>query len=187
MTSSERVIREITVAAALGAGLQAGRVQTGVGFGHREAAFFAAGDQRREHARLLFVGAEDDDGVEAEDVHVNGGGAGHAGAGLGDGLHHDAGLGDAEAGAAIFRRDANAEETFGGQRLVQVVREGAVGVAGQPIGIVEPLAQPGDGVADGLLFGSQCEVHLSLRRSRGMARYPADKQGGPPCPIPTHP
>jgi hypothetical protein len=86
---------DIGVAAALGPGLELRRVEAGVGLGHGEAGLLLAADQRRQHARLLLLRSEHHDGVEPEDVHVHRGRAAHAGAGLGNGLHHHRGLGDA--------------------------------------------------------------------------------------------
>ncbi len=136
---------------ALGAGLQLCGLKAGIGFGHREAGFFLAGDDRRQHAALLLLGAVDHDRVEAEDVHVHGGSAGKSGAGRGDSMHHHRGFADAEPGAAISFRDTNAEPAVCRQRAVEVVGKFAVVIALEPIIITEARADLLDGVAHRLL------------------------------------
>ena len=119
-------IDAVAVAVAHGARLEPRRVEADVRLGHGEAGLLLAGDQRRQKALLLLLGAEHDDRIEPEDVHVHGGGALHAGARLRDRLHHHRGFGDAEPGAAVVFRHGDAEPAVGGERLMQVVREAAV-------------------------------------------------------------
>ena len=111
------------IAAPFRAHLEVGRVEPRVRLGDREACLVLAGDQRRQHAALLLVGPEHNDRLQSEDVHVDGGGPAHGRAGFGDRLHHDRGLGDAEASPAILRRHGNAEPARLRQRSMQLVRE----------------------------------------------------------------
>jgi hypothetical protein len=62
---------KVVVAAALGAHLDRSGVEPSVGLGHREAGLVLAGDQRRQHAALLLVGAQRDHRLQAKNVHVN--------------------------------------------------------------------------------------------------------------------
>ena len=133
-------VDDVNVAAALGAGLQLCGFEAGIRLGHREAGFFLAGDDRRQHAALLLLGAVNDDRIEAENIHVHGGRAGQAGARRGDGLHHDGGFGDAEARAAIGFRDADAEPAVVGERAIELFGKFAVAVALQPIIVAKARA-----------------------------------------------
>jgi hypothetical protein len=100
---------------------------------------------------------------------VDRGDAAHGGTGLGDGLHHQRRLGDAQPGAAIFGRHGDAEPAVGGHGGDEFVRESAIGVARQPVVGVEAGAKPGYGVADGLLLGGQREVHGALLSGNRLA------------------
>ncbi|MNJ45829.1 hypothetical protein D3C77_409410 [compost metagenome] len=71
-------MQHVVVALAHGAGLELGGVQAGVGLGDHEAGAVLAGNQRRQHAQLLFLAAELDHRVQAENVHVYRRGAAHA-------------------------------------------------------------------------------------------------------------
>ena len=82
------------------AGLELGRVQPGIGLSDGKAHFFRARQDRRDHALLLFLGAEQVDGFEAEYRAMDGGGRRHAAARFGHRLHHDGRFGDAKARAA---------------------------------------------------------------------------------------
>ncbi len=150
---------DVAVAAPLRARLDRRGVETGIGLGDGKARLLAPGHERRQHARLLRLGAEGDDGTEAEDVHVHGGGPGHAGAGGGDRLHHDRGLGDPKARAAIGRRHTDTEPAVGGKRLMQLDGKAAVAVAREPIIVTEAGTDAGDGVAHRLLLGGGREIH----------------------------
>jgi hypothetical protein len=66
--------------------------------------------------------------------------AGKAGPGRRDGFHHDGGIGDAEARAAISLRDADTEPAVGGERAIKLVGEFAVTVALEPIIVAEARA-----------------------------------------------
>jgi hypothetical protein len=116
------------VAVAQRARLELERVQPGVRLGHREAGLVAAGDQRRQPARLLLVVAEHHHRVQPEDVHVHRRSARQAGPGGRDRLHHQRRLGDAQARAAPGLRHRDAQPAGIGQRLVELVREAAVAV-----------------------------------------------------------
>ena len=141
------------------AGLELRGVESGVRFGDGETGLLAALDHRRQHPLALLLGAEHHDRIEAEHVDVDGGGARHAGAALRDRAHHDRGFGDAEPGTAIGLGNADAEPSRIGQRLVEIVREAALVVLPQPIGVVEILTDLGDRVTDGLLLVGEGEVH----------------------------
>jgi hypothetical protein len=51
--------------------LESRRVQPGIGFGHRKTGLLLADNQRRQKPLFLLVGAENDDRVESENVHVD--------------------------------------------------------------------------------------------------------------------
>ena len=72
---------------------------------------------------------------------------------LGDRLHHDRRLGDAEAGAAIRLRHGDAEPVAFGHGGEERVGEGRGPVAFQPVVVVEAGAELQHLVADLLLFG----------------------------------
>ncbi len=116
------------------------RVEPGIGLGHGKARLFMAGDQRRQKAPLLLIGAKDDDRVQAEDVHMDRRGARKPGARLGDRLHQHRRLGDAEPAAAIGLGHRHAEPAGLGHRPVELVREAALGVLFQPVIVAEPRA-----------------------------------------------
>ena len=129
--------QHIMVAAALRAGLEPRRVEPGIGLGHRKTGLFVAGDQRRQKTALLLVGAEDDDRMQPEDVHVDRRGAAEPGAGFGDRLHQHRRLGDAEPAAAIGFRHGDAEPAGLGHRPVKFVRKAALLVLFQPVIVAE--------------------------------------------------
>jgi hypothetical protein len=118
-----------------------------------------AADERRQHTLFLLFGSELDHGVEAEDVHVHRGRAGHAGAGLGDRLHHDRGFSDAEAGTAVSLRHRDTEQAGVGDASVKGVRECRLLVMLEPVGIVEVRAEPFRQLADLNLLGRVGEIH----------------------------
>ncbi|MET4844366.1 hypothetical protein ABIF62_004861 [Bradyrhizobium japonicum] len=137
-------------------------VEAGVGLGDGEARLLAALDHRRQHALALLLGAEHDHGIEPEHVDVHRRGTGHAGTGFRDGAHHDRGFGDAEPRAAIGFGHADAEPAGVRQRLVEVVREAAVMVLLQPIGVGKTFADLCDSVANGFLLIGEREIHDGL-------------------------
>jgi hypothetical protein len=137
----------VTVAPALGAGFELCGLEAGVGFGHREAGFFLAGGDRRQHAALLFIGAVHHDRVEPENVHVHGGCAGQSGARGRDRLHHDRRLGDPETRAAVGFRHADAEPAGIGDGAPEFLGKLTVAVALEPILIVEARANTCDSLA----------------------------------------
>src|SRR5690606_28795183 len=91
----------------------------------------------------------------------------HAGAGFGDGAHHHRGLADAEAGAAIFLRDADAEPAILRHGIVELGREVAALVLLAPVIIVETGADAGDRLADHFLIGGEGEIHQRVSSSSG--------------------
>ena len=129
-------------------GLDLRGVEAGIGLGDAEAGARRAVDDRGQPLLLLLVGAVLDDRMQPENVDVDGR-AGREGAGrMRDLLHHDRGLGDAEARAAIFLRHRNAEPAAIGDGLGEFEREGMGLVLLQPVIVVEPVADRADGVAD---------------------------------------
>jgi hypothetical protein len=157
------------VAGALGARLEARGVEAGVGLGDGEAGLFLALDQRRQHPALLFFGAEDRDGLQAEDVHVHGRSARQARARLRDGLHHHRGFGDAQATATVFGRQADAQPATVSERAVQLVRKAADAVALEPVSVVEAGANLANGLADGFVFFGDGKVHGRFLMFQAMA------------------
>jgi len=135
-------VHHIDIAAAHGPRGQLGRIETGVRLGDGKARLFVALDQRRQEAALLRVAAEDDDRIEAEDIHVQRGGAGEGGARFGDRLHHRRRLGDAKSAAAVGLGHGDAEPAGLGKGAMELVREVPVAIAAQPILIVEAAADP---------------------------------------------
>jgi len=150
---------EIALARALGARLDARRVEPGVGLGDRETGALAALEQRRQHAPLLLGGAENHHGIQTENVHVHRGGAREARARLRDRLHHHGRLRDAEARAAELLRHRDAEPAVARQRLVQLGRKTPFLVVLQPVLVAELRAQLRHRLADALLLGRRREVH----------------------------
>ncbi len=144
--------------------LEASRVQPGVGLGHRETGFFVTANQWRQKALLLLVGAEDDDRVQPENVHVDRRGAAEPRAGFRDRLHQDRGFGDAEPAAAISLRHCNAEPAGRGHRLMELVRKASLLVFLQPVFVAKAGAQPRDGFPQFPLLGAQPKCHLILLR-----------------------
>src|SRR5262249_24860763 len=156
-------------APALAGGLNGGSVEARIGCCHGEAGLALAGEKPRQQAALLLVGSEDDDRLQAENVDVDRGCAAHGGAGFGNGLHHDGGLGDAEAGSAVRFRHGNAEPTGRGERRMQLVRKLTAAILVQPIAIVELEAELAGLIPDLLLLGAQCEIHRPISYCRSLA------------------
>ena len=152
-------VDDIFVALAHRARLQLRGVEAGVGFGHGKTGPLRTRDDRRQHPLALLLGAEHDDGIEPEHVHMHGGRARHAGAGFRDRAHHDRGIHDAETRAAIFLRDADAEPAGIRQRAMEIGGVSAFLVLLQPIGVVEARADFCNRVADRFLVGCQRKIH----------------------------
>ena len=147
--------QQIVVALAHRLGLELERVEADVRLGDRKAGLVLARDQRRQHALLLLVAAEHHDRIEPEDIHVQRRRAGQAGAGFRDRLHHQRGLGDAEAGTAVGLRDADAEPAVVGEGAVKIVRKAAVAILGEPVVVGKSRADASDRLADRLLLGRE--------------------------------
>src|SRR5581483_2233152 len=98
-------------------------------------------------------------GIETEDVDVDCGAARHAGPGLGDRAHHDGGVGDAEAGAAVILGNADAEPAALGEGLMKIDGKAARLVPFQPIGVVERATQLADRGLQLFLFRRQGKIH----------------------------
>ena len=122
-------VHDVNIAAAFRRRLQLRGFEAGIRLGHREAGFLLAGGDRRQHAALLLLGAVNDDRIETENIHVNGGSAGQPGARRRDRLHHDRGFGHAEARAAKGLRNADAEPAVGGERAIKLFGKFSVAVA----------------------------------------------------------
>ena len=73
-------------------------------------------------------------------------------------------FGDAEARAAEFLGDGDAEPAGFAHRAVEIVREHAVAVALEPVRLGKLLAQLGDGFADRLLVLGEFKIHVVLFR-----------------------
>jgi len=159
------------IAALLGAGLEPRRVEACIRLGHGEAGLVLSCDERRQHAPLLLLGAEHDDRVQPEDVHMDRRGAAHRGAGFGDRLHHEGGLQDAEPGSAIGLRHGDAEPSILGERRVELMRKARLPLMLEPIGIAEAGAELLHRGAHRLLLGRKGEIHhetcvVGARRAR---------------------
>src|SRR5690606_24364075 len=74
-------------------------------------------------------------------------------------LHHDRGLGDAEARPAISLRSRDAEPAVAGDRRGEIVREPAVAVAVEPVAVVVRLADASHCFLYRALLLAQGEVH----------------------------
>src|SRR5712672_1923374 len=144
--------------------LEPRRVQPGIGFGHRKTGLLLPGDQWRKKPLLLLVGAEDDDRVQPENIHVDRRGATEPSAGLGDRLHQDRGFGDPEPAAAISLRHCDAEPAGPGHRLVELVRKITLLVLLQPVFVAKARAQPRHRVPQFPLLGTQLKSRLGHGR-----------------------
>src|SRR4029077_2744772 len=133
-------IDDITIAVAPGARLQPRGVQPGVRLSDGKTGALLAAREWRQHALLLLVSAEHHDGVESEDVHVDGRCATHPRAGFGDGAHHQPPLEDAEAGSAILLGDADAEPTVLRERGDEFLRKPSLAIPLQPVIVAETAA-----------------------------------------------
>ncbi len=154
---------DVVLAALVGAQLDLRGVEAGVGLGHRKAGLVLAADQRRQHAVLLLLRAEDDDRLQPEDVDVDGRRAGHGRPALCDGAHHDRGLEDAEPGPALRLRHGDPQPAAICNRSIEILRKGGLSVPRQPVVFVEEAAELQDFVADLLLIRGELELHGGLR------------------------
>ena len=76
----------------------------------------------------------------------------------GDFMHHDRGLGHAEAGAAILLRHGDAEPAGVGHRAMKLERELAVVVARQPVIVTETRDDRAHAFANRRLIVSRLEL-----------------------------
>ena len=154
-------VHDITVAVALGLGLQRRGVEAGVGLGDGEAALHLAGYDVGKNALLLLLGTEHHDRIGPEDIEMDRRGALQRRARFGDRLHHDRGLGDAESGSAVLFRHGDTQPPGIGHGAVEILGEAAVLVLLQPVFAVELGAQLADAVLDGELLFCEGEIHFS--------------------------
>src|SRR5581483_4649235 len=152
-------VDDIAVALAHRARFQLRGVQPGVWLRHRKAGALLTFDNTGQHAPALLLGPKYDHRIESKHVHVDRRRPGHAGAGLRDGAHHDRSFDDAEAGAAVFLGNTDAQPAGFRQSLVEVGGETALLVLFEPIGVVEARADFRDVVADRFLTGGERKIH----------------------------
>ena len=171
----------------LGEGLDARRVEAGVGLGEAEGALVLPGDQAGHPARFLLGRAFHDDRMRPEQIDVHGRGRRHAAAVAGDLVHHDGRLGDAEPGAAVLLRHGDAEPAGLGHRAVELAREDAVLVARQPIVVAEPGHDGAHALADRLTLVLRSARALAsliaspFRSRRASSAPPSDGECRPSC------
>ena len=169
-------VDDIFVAGPRRAGLQLCGIETGIGLGDGKAGPFRTRDDPRQHAPALLWRAEHHHRIEPEYIHVDRRSTRHAGARFCNRPHHDRGIQDAEPGAAIGFRNADAEPAGICQRLVEVGGVTALLVLFQPISVVETRADLADGITNRFLVGGEREIHLCdplKRRGRLWSRRPA--------------
>ena len=95
----------------------------------------------------------------------------HAGAGFGDRPHHDRGLGDAEAGAAILLAECKCRASRRRRmRAMEIVREAALAISFRASTSSSKRRADGqDRIADRLLFGAEGEIHQTRSEFAGAA------------------
>ena len=160
-------VDDVAPAVAAGEGGDAAGIESGVGLGHPEAADLLSGDEGREEARLLLLGAGDHDRHRSEDVEVNPGGRAHRAGGVRDRMHHHRRLGHPEAAPAVLGRHGDAEPAALGHGTAKLVRKCAVAVPGEPVVVAEAGGDAADALVDRTLVVGQSEVHGGVRGVRG--------------------
>ena len=160
---------EVVVAIATGEGRDGGCVGASVGFGDAEGDVEAPSGGLGKDALFEFGAAVADNGIEAKDREVEGGGAIHGCAGSGHLFEEDRGFGDAEASATVFGWDGDAEPTGLGEGVVEVPGELVVLVAAAPVGVIEAGSEGACLGADLLLLLGRFEIHWA-RPPRGDCR-----------------
>ena len=133
----------------LSEGRNAGSVQSCVGLGDPKGDLLLPLHQVRQPALLLRVGAEQQNGMGAKQVDLNGGGRGHTAAAIAYRVHHHRRLGHAEVLAAKFLRHGNTQPAPLRHGPVKLLREIAVLVPGAPVLVREFPAHLPDALADG--------------------------------------
>src|ERR1700754_1468273 len=116
-------------------------------------------DDAGQCARLEFIRTVLDHWLHAEDREVDGACRVHRPAGPRHFLEEQRGLGDAEAVAAVLRRDGHAEPAAPGDGVVELLGELVSLVFGHPIVVAEFACQRGSGLADQRLILGQLETH----------------------------
>ena len=144
---------EIAAGHLLGEGLDLGGVEPRVWLRDAEAAFVFAGDETRNPLGFLRGRAVHHDRVRPEQVDVHAGGGRHAAAVGGDLVHHDGGLGHAQARATVGLRHGNAEPAALGHGAVEIMWEIAVLVALQPVFVAEARDGGAHAFAQGRVVG----------------------------------
>ena len=143
----------------LGSGLDSSGVEPSIRLRHAKRYLQSAADDLGQVPALLAIRAVFDNWIDAKNVHVDGGGAAHPGAGRGDCAQHDRGFGDAQSRAAVFFRRRDAKPAAVGDRAIEVLGEGAGLVGGRPIVVIEFAAQPLDLRLDLLLVAGHQKIH----------------------------
>ena len=110
----------------------------------------------------MFFGSKNDNRVWTKQIEVYGGCPAHAGAGARNGVGHYRGFGHAKAGPAIGLRHCDPKPAPFRDGFNKVLGKSAIGIPGQPIGIIKLLADLLDGRLDGLLFVCEFEVHWGV-------------------------
>jgi hypothetical protein len=145
----------VDVAIAHRHGLQTPGVQPGIRFGHTETGTLGAGDQRRQEALLLLLGAEHHNRVQTEDVDVDRRGRRHRTGRVRQPLHHQCRLGQAEPGAADILRHGDAEPPALGDRPGIFVRKTCGLVRLAPVVIAESICNLSNGFNQRVLVFSE--------------------------------
>ena len=96
-----------------------------------------SGGGSRQVGRLQLIVAELHDRVQPEHGEVKGGRAVHSSSGRSNPVENERSLGDATAPASELFRNADANPSAGGHRLVELPRECVFGIARCPVLVIE--------------------------------------------------
>jgi hypothetical protein len=154
-----------------------GGVETGIGLGHGKAALVLATDQRRQHARLLFLCPVDDNGHQPKDVHVHGRSARQTRPRLRNRLHQNGRFSHTKPRPAELSGHGNPKPAAFGNRSMEVVRETAFLILFKPILIIEWHAQPCGLIANLGLLGRERKVHWHPRIEKCVPRESSFRRG----------